>query len=354
VVRVTSLPGPAAVVAVSIDRAELVAGGEGATVVARTLDAAGNPVPATLTLEAKGGVLEAVEEKRPGVVSARLSAGTALTGDEAVVTAVATNLGIAGSRTVPLRPGEPAVARFARRAVVRGDGRRATLLRVAVADRYGNPVAAAPEVTSARGRILGITEAGRGAYDVSYVAPAVEHPGSDALEARVGLARASLAPMIAPPEPPLRAEALAGAVLDLRGRWTGAAGLLALERPGELEAALRVGLEAALRLEAGALAGPAGGGRVVLLAGPALRLAGGPVRLGATATGGALLGAGDAAPAARLAVSLGLPRPGVEPFLELSLLGARTGAPGPFVAAGLAAGVRFGLEGRHDHDPDRR
>ena len=342
VVRVAALPGPAAVVAVSVDRPELVAGGEGATVLARTLDAAGNPVPATLSLEARGGVLEEVEERRPGVVQARLSAGTALQGDEAIVTATASSLGIAGSRAVPLRPGEPALARFSRRAVVRGDGERPTVLHVAVGDRFGNPVAAAPRVTAARGRILEVAEAGRGGWDVRYVAPAVDRPVADTVTARVGEARATLAPVVAPPAPALRAEALAGALLDLRGRFAAPAGLVALERPQEHDAALRLGLEPALRVEAGALAGPAGA-RATLLAGSALGIAGGPVRLALSATAGALLGAGGAGLAARAGLSVALSRRAAEPFRAGAALGARAGAPGPFVAAGVAVGVRLGL-----------
>ena len=342
VVRVAALAGPAAVVAVSVDRPALVAGGEGATVVARTLDAAGNPVPATLSLDARGGVLEEVEERRPGVVQARLSAGTALQGDEVVVTATAARLGIAGSRSVPLRPGEPATARFSRRAVVRGDGERPTVLHVAVGDRFGNPVAATPQVTAARGRILEVAEAGRGGWDVRYVAPAVDRPVADTVTARVGEARATLAPVVAPPAPALRAEALAGALLDLRGRFAAPAGLVALERPQEHDAALRLGLEPALRVEAGALAGPAGA-RATLLAGSALGIAGGPVRLALSATAGALLGAGGAGLAARAGLSVALSRRAAEPFLEVSALGARAGAPGPFVAAGVAVGVRLGL-----------
>lgn len=352
VVRLTSVAGPAAVVAVSIDRPELVAGGERATVVARTLDAAGNPVPATLALAASGGVLEAVEEKRPGEVRARLSAGTALQAGEAIVTATAVGLGIAGSRAVPLRPGDAAEVRFARHDAVWGDGRRATTLRVTVADRFGNPVGAPPRVTAERGRIVTVAAAGAGAYDVAYLPPAVERPTADALVARVGEIRATLAPVVAPPAPALRVEVLAGPVVDLRGRFAGVAGLAALERPVDLDAALRVGLEPSLRIEAGALS-PAGRGHAALLAGPSVRHAGGGVVAGAFATAGALF-RGGAALAGRAGVSLGLPRPGFEPFVELSVLGAREDAPGPFVAAGLAVGVRLRVEDLRDHDPDRR
>jgi hypothetical protein len=352
-VRLATLPGPAAVVAVSIDRPELVAGDEGARVVARTLDAAGNPVPATLALDVHGGVLDAVEEQRPGVVSARLSAGTTLQGDEAVVTASASTLGIAGSRAVPLRPAEPASARFARRGLVWGDGRRETLLRVAVADRYGNPVSVLPAVTAERGRIVQVSQAGPGTFDVRYVPPAVERPATDALVARAGDARGTLDPLIAPPPPALRLADAGGPVVDLAGRFAAASFVFAAERPVGLESALRAGVAPALRLEAGGLHGGSGGARVLLLAGPSARRAEGRAVLGLSATGGALLGRAEAGLAGRLALSLGLARPGLEPFLEASVLAASRGGPGSFVAAGLAVGLRFGVEA-HAHDPDRR
>jgi hypothetical protein len=71
-------------------------------------------------------------------------------------------------------------------------------------------------------------------------------------------------------------------------------------------------------------------------------------------TAGLLLGSGDVGAAARLAVSAARRGSGAEPFLEISLLGATAGAPGSFVAAAVAVGVRLGVEGGHAHDPDRR
>jgi hypothetical protein len=345
VVRVEAHAGAPAVVALAVDREALVAGGPAASLTARALDSAGNPVPATLALDVRGAVLSDVVERRPGEVRARLSAGTVLRGDEAVVTATATALGISGARAVPLRPAEPALGRFEAHAIVRGDGQRETLLRLSIADRFGNPVAAAPVASAERGRVVGLVAAGPGAWDVRYVAPAVEQPLSDVVVARAGAARATLSPLVAPPAPSFRLEARGGAAVELRGRFAAAEGALAVERPADVEAALRRGLEAALRLEAGGFSGD--GGRLALLAGPALRR--GAWALSATA--GALLG-GSAAPAARLALSAGLARGRFEPFLELSALGA--GGRGSFIAAGVALGVRLGMEGGRDHDPDRR
>jgi hypothetical protein len=70
----------------------------------------------------------------------------------------------------------------------------------------------------------------------------------------------------------------------------------------------------------------------------------GPLVLGASATGGALLGSG-ATLAGRLGLSLGLAGGGAEPFVEVSLLGARDGGPGAFLAAGFTVGVRLPVEG---------
>jgi hypothetical protein len=350
VLRVEALAGAPAVVALAVDRDALVAGGPAAHVTARALDAAGNPVPATLALDVRGAQLSDVVERRPGEVRARLSPGTLLGAHEAVVTATATALGISGARAVPLLPAEPAEGRFEEHAVVRGDGQRETLLRLTVTDRFGNPVLAAPTATAERGRIAAVVAAAPGAWDVRYVAPAVEQPAPDVVVARLGAARATLSPLVAPPAPSLRLEVRGGGTVDLAGRFAAVEGAVAVERPADVEAALRRGLEAALRLEANGLSGD--GGRLALLAGPALRRGawGGVASLSATA--GALFGAGGAAPAGRLALSAGLARGRLEPFLELSALGAA--GRGSFVAAGVALGVRLGVEGGRDHDPDRR
>jgi hypothetical protein len=353
-VRVEAAAGAAALVAVSVEREALVAGGEPAVVVARSLDAAGNPVPARLELDVRGAQLLDVAETRPGEFRARVSSGERLRADEAVVTATAPALGISGARIVPLRPAAPAIARFEPRPVLRANGSTETILRVAIADRFGNPTRAVPEVTAARGRIAGVSAGAAGEFEVRYVAPAVDGPAPEALVARSGAARAELAPVLVPPAPALRVDARAGGGIDLRtgaGRVGGAVGV---ERPADVDLALRGGLEAALRLEAGALSAP-GGAVATLLAGPSVRRlgAGGTIWSG-SATAGLLLDGSDAGAAARLAVSAALRRSGAEPFLELSVLGATAGAPGSFVAVALGAGVRLGVEGGHANDPDRR
>jgi hypothetical protein len=353
--KVDATRGPAAVVAVSFDRDALVAGGEAASVTARVLDAGGNTVPAELTLSVRGARLDAVKERRPGEWVARLSAGEALGGSEAVVTATASALGIAGSRSVRLRPADVAEVRFSpERLVVRGDGVREAVLRLTVADRFGNAVSAAPVVTAARGRVLEVAERGPGEYAVRYVGPAVDAPAEDAVVARLGPVRAQVAPFLAPQGPSLLVSARSGVATDASGRFTSPSAGVVAQRPADVAFALRHGSEVALRLEAEGLS-VRGGALAALLAGAgARRNLGGRAELELAATAGAILAPGRTAPAARVALSLGLRRGWGLPFLEASLLGAAGGAPGAFAALGLSAGVRFELENAHGNDPDRR
>jgi hypothetical protein len=354
-VKVDATRGPAAVVAVAFDRDALVAGGEAASVTARVLDAGGNVVPAELSVTARGAVLEALKERRPGEWVARLSAGEALRGKEAVVTATATDLGIAGSRSIPLRPAEIAEARFRpERPVVRGDGVREAVLRLTVADRYGNAVSAAPVVTAARGRVLDVAERAPGEYAIRYVGPAVDAPAEDAVVARLGPVRAHVAPFVAPPGPSLLLSGRAGIVADARGRSSGPSGGVVAQRPADVAFALRRGTEVAWRLEAEGLGGGDGALAALLAGVGARRDLGARAEFELAASAGAILAPGTAAPAARVALSLGLRRAWGLPFVEASLLGAGGGAPGAFAAVGLSAGVRLGLENAHVNDPHRR
>jgi hypothetical protein len=344
VVRVAALAGPPATVAVLFDRPGLVAGGDPATVTARALDAGGNPVPATLVLDATAAELSDVRVVRPGEVVARVAAGERLRGSEAVVSAAAPDLGISGARALPLRPDAPATGRFAPQQVVRGDGRTEVALRVAIADRFGNPVAAAPDVTAARGKILGVTRGGTGDFAVRYVPPQVERPEREILRARAGAAVATLEPLVAPRAPALRIEAGAGAGMDLGGGFSAGVLTLGVERPADLAVALRAGLEPALRVEAGVL-GTSGTALGTALAGASLRhVASQTVTLSASATLGVAFGEGSVSPAARAAAALAMRAGPLEPFLELSLLGASAPDHGRFAAAALSLGARFGLE----------
>jgi hypothetical protein len=355
-VQVAAAPGAAAVVAVSFDRDALVAGGDAAVVIARALDAGGNPVPAELSLAAKGATLEAVEERRPGELVARLSAGELLRASEAVVTATAPGLRISGARALPLRPAEPAAAAFRPRdAVVRGDGAREAVVRLTVADRFGNPISAAPAVSAARGRVVGVAERAPGEYEVRYVAPAVEAMAEDELVARIGSVRAGAARLLAPRGPELLVSARAGVAADLGGRFGGAAAGVVAQRPADVAFALRRGVEPAWRVEAEGLQGREDAALAAVLGGFGVRRGvGRDAELEAAAAAGALLAPDGGSVAGRVSLSLGLRRGWGIPYVEVSLLGAGAGAPGAFAALGLAAGVRFGLETHHGNDPHRR
>ncbi len=356
VLRVEGAAGAPAVVAVSFDRDALVAGGD-AVVTARVLDAGGNQVPGELSLSARGASLSGVEAPRPGELVGRLAAGTRLDGYEVVVTATAAGIGIAASRALPLAPGEAVRARFRpREPVVRGDGERPALLRLTVADRFGNGVSAVPAVTATRGKVLGVVERGRGEYEVRYVGPSVARATPDTLEARVGAVRATAAPILAPAGPALLVSARAGIAADVAGRFSGPAGGVAVERPADVAFAVRRGAEVAWRLEVEGLRGGRDRDLAAVLVGAGARrdLPGGMAELAAGASAGLLFTPGGASAATRLALSLGLRRAWGVPFLEASLLGAASGAPGSFAAVGVSAGVRFGVGKLHANDPDRR
>jgi hypothetical protein len=357
VLKVETVAGPPALVAVSFDREVLVADvGGSAVVTARALDAAGNPVPARLSLAAEGGELADPKVGDLGEVEARVEVGTHFGGrTEVRVTAESEGTGISGSRTLPLRAGEPALARFeAPDAILRGDGSRAARLRVSVADRHGNPVGVAPAVTAALGKVLGVEASSPGGFDVRYLAPAVARATRERLVASVGAAKAIAGPLLLGPAAALAVVPAAGFAVDVRGRFTGPRAGLALERPANLDPLLERGVDLAWRGEVEALRlGDRGAG--AMLGGVTLyRPLPARAKVRASLTAGVLLGGGEVAPAARLAFAAGAPPGPLAPFVEVALLAARRGQPGAFAAATLNLGVEVGLERRHGDDPDRR
>lgn len=343
VLKLEAVAGPPAGVAVAFDRDALVAGGEAVTVTARALDAAGNLVPAALTLAAEGGELAGVRERETGEVEARVRAGPAFGGRrELRVTASALGIGISGARELALRPGEAAAARFEDADVaLRGDGARAEVLRVSVADRHGNPVDVAPAVTAERGKVLGIAARSPGTFEVRYVPPAVKAAARERLVATIGSVRATASPLLLPSASGVETATWAGAVLDLRGRFAGPRAGVAIQRP--VETVLAPGLGIAWRAEVEGL-GFDGEGRAAVLGGLAFSDAvDASAILRASLTAGALLGGGGTSAAARLALGVGVPGRTLRPFVEVAVLAARDGAPGAFAAIGVTAGMRVGL-----------
>jgi hypothetical protein len=357
VLRLETVAGQPAVVAVSFDRDALVAdAADRVTVTARALDAAGNPVPATLTLAAEGAELADVRPRAPGELEARVLAGPSFGGRSQVrVTASAEGIGISGARVLPLRPGEPAVARFENVAgTLRGDGARASVLRVAVADRHGNPVDAPPAVTAERGKVLDVAAAAPGAFDVRYVAPVVSAPTREVLVATVADVKAFAGPLLLAPAPAWQVSPDVGLLADLKGRFTGWRAGVTLDTPAEWANVLDHQLDSSWRGELEAM-GLRSGGALALLGGVAVaRPLSSWVILHGSGTVGALAATSGSGLAARLAAGTTLPRNPVAPFLEVSLLGAGWGAPGAFAALGVSIGVRLQMERTHGDDPHRR
>lgn len=354
--KVEAVAGPPAVVAVAFDRAAIVAGApEPARVVARVLDAAGNPVPAEIRVATDAGSLEDVTARPGGEVEARLAVGPSFGGrSQVVVTASAPALGISGSRALALRSAEAAVARFASgRGVLRTDGSREFQLRLSVEDPYGNPVATSPRVSAERGRVVAVAAEGAGSWVVRYVPPSVGAPVDERLVAEVGTVRAGAERLLAPPGPTFAVSPSAGMMLDVRGRFAAPAAAISAEGAADLAVAVRRDLDLAWRGQVRLLGLPAGLGTALLAGGSARRsLPWAGLRAGVL--GGALFAAGGGAPAVELSAVLERQRPGRVAFLELSLLAAGRGAPGSFAALTLSGGFRIGPESLHANDPDRR
>jgi hypothetical protein len=346
VLRLDAAVGPPAVVAVSFDRVAAVAGAEeGVAVAARALDAAGNPAPAALAIQADGASVSDVRQPEPGVLHAVLHAPASLHGrSAAVVRASVPDAGVTSTRALPLVPGTPARARLAG---APGGIRSGTdaVLTLAVEDAGGNPVSPAPVVTSATGKIVAVAGAGVGSWRVRFAAPAVQAPVLGRVEASVGSARAVLEPVLLPPRPVASVSASGGIARDLRGGWGATAGA-ALEYGARASWAVPAGLELAWRAEVDTAGVGSGLGLAILGGGSASRVLGPSVVVRASASGGAWLAGGAAAPAARLGVEAGLVRRGIAPFVEAAILGATGGADGAFTAATVTVGLRLGLEGR--------
>jgi hypothetical protein len=215
-------------------------------------------------------------------------------------------------------------------------------LTLRVTDAGGNPVSPKPKVSADRGKVVAVEPAGAGTWRVRWVAPDVDAPSRARLVASAGGVRAVADPVLLPPRPSASIAVSGGATRDLRGRSWGARGSVALELAALPERELPLGLELAWRaeVEGATIANDTG---LALLAGVSASRALGPtLALRASASAGAWLTGGDAAPSGRLAVELGLERRGVAPFVETALLGATSGADGGFAAIMISAGIRLG------------
>lgn len=377
VVKLGTVPGPPVTVAVGFDREAVVAGEAGdVAVTARVLDAAGNVTAGALDLRADAGELSDVRETAPGAWQGRLRVDPRFGGRrELVVTGRATDIGIAGSRALPLRPASAASAHLVEERVVVGDGRREETLVVAVRDRFDNPVAVEPKVGAELGRVVAVNAHREGGYRVRYVGPHVDERTEDRLTIEAGPVRAEGAVVLVPPRASIGAIASFGLA---KGIWAGPVGTrfaAAVERDelqflgfdlssrvefellafqGRARDVVRGAEDPAARATARAAALFAGvSARRDLWAGPTVwsTLGAGVALSRARGAGADDTGVG---PAARFGVGLGWRQRRMMPFLEASVVAAGEAPLRTVPAFAVTGGIRFDVEAAHGHHPDRR
>jgi hypothetical protein len=347
VVRVETLPGPPAEVALAFDRAALVAGADGDVVLTvKVLDAAGNPTRGAVSLASDAGALSPPAERSKGVHVASLTVSPRFGGRPRVnVVARVDGTALSATAALPLEPGAAAVARLDDEVVVANGEELA--LRLAIVDGWDNPVPAMPTVAIAHGDVLSVQSLERGVYLVRYRTPAVARRTPVTLEAAVNGVRAQTGLLLVPAR---RETAFAASAGVLGGRGFDAAAFgLAAERGAEwLDERL------ALRVE-GRLARWDDHALTSVLAGvSAGRELSHRLELWTTAGVGVALGwasresAFTTSPAAGLTLGLGRRTAWGTPFLELGALAAGELVPGggPATAVTLGLGVRFELSRR--------
>jgi hypothetical protein len=190
-VRVERKPGPARRFEMKVDRQELVAAEEARVgVEVSAWDAVGNPTRSTLRLESDLGGSVTLAERQPGQYAATLDVAPVFGGRRQLELRLFAEGGAEPVLThgVGLRPAVPArVEVRPLQAVFVGDGQREATWRIAVADRFGNPVPApAPRVVHTGGTPAAPLEREPGVYEVRFVPPATPMDQQEELEARVG------------------------------------------------------------------------------------------------------------------------------------------------------------------------
>ncbi len=218
-VRVEREPGPARRFEMKLDRQELVAAEEARLgVEVSAWDGAGNPARATLRLESSLGGRVMLMERQPGQYAATLDVMPVFRGHQQLELRLLAEAGAEPvlTRGVPLRPAGPArVEVRPLQAAFVGDGQREATWRIAVADRFGNPVSApAPVVVHTGGRPAAPLEREPGVYEVRFVPPATPMDQQEALEVRVGEARGQGRLTLLHRRSPLAASARAGMVTN--------------------------------------------------------------------------------------------------------------------------------------------
>ncbi len=357
VLRVAVLPGPAASVALNLDRTSLAAGAaDEVQITASAVDGSGNPT-GSLLLSADAGSL-AQEEAGPGVVRGRLRIDPRFGGRaQVLVTARVPSSGATAAQAVALVPGPAARAVLTpRRTTLRADGRSEAVLGLELWDAFQNPVSGSPRVVVNAGSTT-LEPRGTGRWAVHYRTRAVSGTTEARVVAELGGARDEAHLLLVPP---------ASSQLSLLAAGGGLAGVSSSISGGQLLAgvelsfpqwmALPADRALGLRLELAGVQGKrwAGSGHQIqsgatVLAGPVLKGVLPRARWFASGTVGFVVGTargpagssrGGVGLAARLGLGLAVPVQRTAPFLELGFLG--TGGPGGAVRAlTLSLGVRF-------------
>jgi hypothetical protein len=183
------VPGPAAAIALTADRDRLPAGEAVLSARATAVDAAGNASDEDLQFSADPGALESHPDGR-GAWKLRVSVPASFEGRSALRIA-ATGAEARAALELPLVPGEPAAATIEPVLPARADGWTPVRLRVAIADRFGNPVAdASPMAQADRGAVREVQADSRGVYLATYVPPLSREGGTAIVSIQAGAARA--------------------------------------------------------------------------------------------------------------------------------------------------------------------
>ena len=179
--------GPPAKVAVKLGAARVVAGDPPVAVVVEVADAAGNRAGGDVRIASSFGDVSGPARDANGDVRAELKVPERLEGRvEAVVEAKAGEAG--DRRAVALSPAAPARIDVAlSRTELTADGRSGSDLSITISDRFGNGVDdPAPEIVTARGKVVPASRVGPGLYRARYAPGWLRDGGEDAVVVRAG------------------------------------------------------------------------------------------------------------------------------------------------------------------------
>lgn len=211
--ELTRPAGPPARVALEVGAERVTAGDPPVAVLVEVSDGAGNRVGGEVKLSSSFGAVTRPERGAGGEVRASLRVPQRLEGrTEAVVEA---SLGdVSSRRVVPLSPAPPASIELTiDRSELTADGRSSAEVKVAVADRFGNPAdAPALRIETSRGRPVSPSREGPGVYRARYAPRWARSGGEDAVIARAGTLVASSPVRLRAPARQLTATAHAGAL----------------------------------------------------------------------------------------------------------------------------------------------